>query len=104
MDALIGDTGFVGRTLLRQRGFGERFASRNIADIRGRDYDMVVCAAAPAAKWIADRDPEADLANIAALADHLAEITARRLILVSTVDVFPDSRGGTRQARSTRRA
>ena len=93
MDALIGVTGFVGGTLLRQRAFDHGFASADIADIRGGDYDLVVCAGAPAAKWIADGNPEADLANIKRLASCLADVLAARFILVSTVDVFARSAG-----------
>jgi nucleoside-diphosphate-sugar epimerase len=93
MDALIGATGYVGQTLLRQRAFEQQFNSKTIADIRGGDFGLMVCAGAPAQKWIADGNPEADLANLKALADHLAAAKAERVILISTVDVFPDSRG-----------
>ena len=93
MDALIGVTGFVGGTLLRQRAFDRGFASADIADIRGGDYGLVVCAGAPAAKWIADGNPDADLANIQRLAGHLAEVLAAQFILVSTVEVFAQSAG-----------
>ncbi|MDB5720628.1 MAG: hypothetical protein JWP15_1246 [Alphaproteobacteria bacterium] len=93
MDALIGRTGFVGTTLLRQRGFDRGFASADIEQIRGSAFDLLVCAGAPAAKWIADREPETDLANLRRLAGHLAEVSARKMILISTVDVFADSSG-----------
>lgn len=93
MDALIGATGFVGTTLLRQRAFGATFNSKTIAEIRGGTFDTIVCAGAPAAKWIADRDPQADRANLEALVDHLAAARAKCCILISTVDVFGDSCG-----------
>lgn len=93
MKALIGHSGFVGTTLKRQADFTAQYRSTDIDGIAGRDFDMVVCAGVPAQKWIADRDPEADIANIRGLADHLATITARGFVLVSTVDVFADSRG-----------
>jgi hypothetical protein len=93
VDALIGATGYVGQTLLRQRSFEHQFNSKTIGDIAGGDYGLLVCAGAPAQKWIADGNPEADLANLKALAGHLASVHAERAILVSTVDVFADSRG-----------
>ncbi|RSV12304.1 pyridine nucleotide transhydrogenase [Sphingomonas sp. ABOLF] len=93
MDALIGSTGFVGSTLLRQHSFGATYASANIAEIRGQEFDTIVCAGAPAAKWIADGNPEADIQNLQTMAAHLASASARRVILISTVDVFADSRG-----------
>lgn len=93
MDALIGHSGFVGSSLLRQRAFDRLYRSTDIEAIRGQTFDLAVCAGVPAQKWIADRDPEADLANIQRLAGHLAAMKADRFVLISTVDVYPDSRG-----------
>ncbi len=93
MDGLIGYTGYVGQTLLRQRGFDRLYRSTDIATIRGEHFDVLVVSGAPAAKWVADRDPEADHARLAGLAAHLDDVTADFVIVVSTVDVFADSRG-----------
>jgi len=49
---------------------------------------LVVCSAAPAQKWIANRDPVADLQNIDSLIAHLKTVTCNTFILISTVDVF----------------
>lgn len=87
-NALIGSSGYVGSTLLRQTGFDHLYRSSNIADIDGRDFDTVVCAAAPAQKWIANREPEADRRNIEKLIAHLDSVQCRQFVLVSTVDVF----------------
>lgn len=87
-DALIGFSGFVGSVLLRQTDFVGRFRSTNIAEVGDAEWDTVVCAAAPAAKWTANRDPEADRANIDALIAHLDRVRCRRFVLISTVDVF----------------
>lgn len=95
MQALIGHSGFVGSTLQRQAAFEARYRSSDIANIRGREFSQVVCAGVPAMKWIAERDPEADSANIRALFDHLATVSTPDFVLISTVDVFPDSRGKT---------
>jgi nucleoside-diphosphate-sugar epimerase len=91
--ALIGFTGFVGSTLLSQAPFGSLYRSTNIQEIRGRRFDLLVCAGAPAAKWIANREPEADRANLARLAAELETCQAERAVLISTVDVYPDSVG-----------
>lgn len=93
MKALIGHSGFVGSTLLRQTQFDSLYRSTDIAAIAGKAFDLVVCAGVPAKKWIAEQDPAADLANIERLAQHLAQLEARRFVLVSTVDVFADSFG-----------
>ena len=90
-DALIGHSGFVGTTLQRQRGFAHRFRSTDIETIRGRSFDTVVCAGAPAQKWIANREPAADAASIDALIGRLDTVACRRFVLVSTVDVFLDA-------------
>jgi hypothetical protein len=93
--ALIGHTGFVGGTLARAEPFDFGFNSRNIGEIAGRSYDKVVCAGAPAVKWLANKDPEADRASIAKLTDALERVETREFVLISTIDVYPDpaSRG-----------
>lgn len=93
MKALIGHTGFVGQSLKRQTTFDACYASGDIGTIAGQTFDLLVCSAAPAKKWIADREPEADLANIEMLAGHLKTATAKQIVLISTVDVFADCRG-----------
>lgn len=91
--ALIGSSGFVGSTLRLQRAFDAHFRSTDIATIRERSFDTVVCAGAPAQKWKANADPEADAATIDGLVAHLDTITCRTFVLISTVDVFADPAG-----------
>lgn len=88
MRALIGHTGFVGGNLLAQCRFDACYHSRNIDDIRGRSFDLVVCAGAPAAKWKANQEPDTDRACLARLMAALAEVKAREVVLISTVDVY----------------
>lgn len=90
---LIGYTGFVGGGLLRQRRFEEMYRSVNIEGIRGKEYGLLVCAGAPAAKWKANRDPEADWANLRRLIEALRTVRAERAVLLSTVDVFGEPWG-----------
>jgi len=86
--ALIGFTGFVGSTLIRQSHFDELYRSTNINEIRGKNFDLIVCAAAPAWKWLANKNPEDDYAKVSALIDSLSETGCSKFILISTVDVF----------------
>jgi len=86
--ALIGYTGFVGGNLLAQRGFDALFNSRNIEEIAGQSFDLIVCAGAPAEKWKANADPVRDRANIERLAGAVTRASATRFVLLSTVDVF----------------
>ena len=87
-NALIGYSGFVGSTVLKQAAFESLYRSTNIDDIEGQSFDMVVCAGAPAQKWIANREPEADLQKIDGLIARLKTIRCKAFILISTVDVF----------------
>ncbi|RXV73313.1 NAD(P)-dependent oxidoreductase [Burkholderia stabilis] len=92
-NALIGFSGFVGSTLLRQTSFDSLFRSTNIQDIEQRQFDVVVCAGAPAQKWLANREPAADRQTIDQLIAHLKTIQCKRFVLISTVDVFGDPVG-----------
>jgi len=87
-DALVGCSGFVGSTLRKQHRFDHHYRSTDIEAIAGRQFDVVACAAAPAQKWLANREPEADRKTIEALIAHLGTVTCRTFVLISTVDVF----------------
>lgn len=86
--ALIGYTGFVGSNLDAQASFDDHYNSKNIDAIRGQDYDLVVCAGAPAVKWLANRNPDEDWANLERLIEALKAVKAKTFILISTVDVY----------------
>lgn len=92
-NALVGFSGFVGSTLLRQAPFESLYRSTNIDEIDGRSFDTVVCAGASAQKWIANRNPEADRQKIEGLIAHLGTIRCQTFILISTVDVFKNPMG-----------
>ena len=91
--ALIGFTGFVGGTLLKQHPFEFSYRSTNICEIEHQSFDFVICAGAPAQKWIANKDPEGDLQKIEDLIGYLKTIQCNRFILISTVDVFQNPIG-----------
>ncbi|WP_445396777.1 NAD-dependent epimerase/dehydratase family protein [Zobellella sp. An-6] len=87
--ALIGYTGFVGSNIYNQAPFDEIFNSKNIDDVKGKEFDLVVCAGVPAVKWWANQNPEQDLAVITSLSAVYKTIKAKRFVLISTVDVYP---------------
>lgn len=91
--ALVGSSGFVGTTLQCQTEFDALYRSSNIQEIKGASFDRVICAAAPAQKWIANRQPDQDRENIESLIRNLGSINCRQFILISTVDVFMNSIG-----------
>ena len=86
--AIIGFSGFVGSTLLKQTPFESLYRSTNISDIEGQSFDTVVCAGAPAQKWIANQEPEADRHKIDGLIACLKTVNCKTFVLISTVDVF----------------
>jgi nucleoside-diphosphate-sugar epimerase len=90
---LLGWSGFVGSNLARQAEFDECYRSTDIDTIRGRSFSEIYCAAAPAAKWIANREPDQDLLNITRLMNALRHVKADRFILISTVDVYKTPQG-----------
>ena len=83
--ALIGATGFVGQNLRRDHDFTELYDSRIIAESAGKSFDVVVCAAAPGSMVAANRAPERDAATIDQIINHLSNLSAKRVILVSTI-------------------
>jgi nucleoside-diphosphate-sugar epimerase len=88
MRGLIGYTGFVGSNLMRQATFEKMFNSKNISDIKGEKFELLVCAGTPAVKWKANKNPVEDLATIELLIENLKEIECEHFVLISTVDVY----------------
>lgn len=86
--ALIGFSGFVGSNILIQDSFDDLYNSNNIKDIKGKSYDIIYCAGAYAAKWIANSKPEEDFINISRLINSLKEVNASKFVLISTIDVY----------------
>lgn len=86
--ALIGHTGFVGGNLKAQSQFTHLYNTSNIADIDGESFDLIVSSATPAEMWRANQDPAADMASIQALMDHLATVTAKQFVLISTISTY----------------
>lgn len=91
--ALVGYSGFVGQNLDQARAWTDRYNSKNFQAMAGQSYDLLVCAGVSAAKWLANKDPAADQAAIAALTDVLATVQVKTFVLVSTIDVYPDPCG-----------
>lgn len=88
--ALIGYTGFVGSNLLDAHGFDDLYNSSNIAEISGRDYDLVVSAGNRADSFRINNDGDADLIEIEKLVDTVLSAHIGKLVLISTVCVYPE--------------
>lgn len=89
-DALIGYTGFVGSNLYQQHPFNKVYNSKNIEEMVGNSFDLVVCAGVKAQKWFANTHPEEDLADIQSLMNVLRQVEIKRFVLISTIDVYPN--------------
>lgn len=92
-NALIGFTGFVGSSVMKQRNFNNFFRSSNIHEIQNRNFDFILCAGAPAQKWIANQNPTEDLEKIKNLIEYLSTVQCKKFVLISTVDVFKNPSG-----------
>ncbi len=91
--ALIGHSGFVGGNLLAKRSYDAIYRSSDIDTICGRSFEHVVCAGVQAVKWWANLNPEEDRSGILRLQEFLAGVQARRITLISTIDIYPTPSG-----------
>ncbi|OHV77115.1 NAD(P)-dependent oxidoreductase [Rhizobium sp. LCM 4573] len=94
VDALIGNTGFVGGHLLKQHAFTNSYNSRTIRDAKNKQFELVVCAAAPGSMFEANKFPERDEIQIKSLISSLSGITAKQFVLISTIAVLNDFQAG----------
>lgn len=91
-ESLVGSTGFVGSNLRASRPFEAEYHSTNVADAFGTSPDLLVYSGVPAAMYLANRNPEADLAVMKQARANIRAIAPKRLVLVSSIAVYPDSR------------
>lgn len=92
-DLLVGSTGFVGGNLAAKHTFAAACHSTDIAAQFGTKPELCVYAGVPAAMFLANADPEADLAVMASARENLRKIAPQRLVLISSIAVYADSRG-----------
>ena len=92
-DLLVGSTGFVGGNLLAKHTFAAVCHSSDITAQYGTRPDLCVYAGVPAAMFLANADPEADLAVMRAARENIRRIAPKSLVLISSIAVLADSRG-----------
>jgi len=91
--AIVGYTGFVGSNIFAQGKFDGAYNSRNIQDAYGTDPDLLVYAGMRAEKFLANAHPEKDYALVEEAERNIEYINARKVVLISTIDVFKDPMG-----------
>ena len=85
---LVGYTGFVGSNIAANHDFTWKINSKNKEEAFGKKPDLLVYAGLRAEKFLANKDPEADMAAIMEAMEQIKKINPKRLVLISTVDVY----------------
>lgn len=93
MNALVGYTGFVGSNLYASGQFEAVYHSKNIENAYGTHPKLLVYAGLRAEKYLAGHEPEKDLSQVCQAQKNIAAIGPENLVLISTIDVFKDSKG-----------
>lgn len=88
MDILVGYTGFVGSNLQMSYKFDELYNSKNINEAFNKNPDLLVYSGVRAEKFLANKEPELDKENINIAIENIKKINPRRLVLISTIDVY----------------
>lgn len=87
--ALVGYTGFVGSNINEQEQFDYVFNSKNINEAFGLNPDLLIYSGVPAEKFYANQNPEKDFDIIQNAIESIKKINPKKLVLISTVDVYP---------------
>ena len=93
VDFLVGSTGFVGSNLAGQHQFSGMFCSRNISHAFGQNPDLLVYAGVPSEMFTANNYPYRDKEIIIAAEENISRIAPKKLVLISTVAVYPETSG-----------
>ena len=92
-DLLVGSTGFVGGNLRHTHKFDAECHSVDVRDYYGSKPECCVYAGVPSAMFLANSEPEQDLMLMKEARENLRNIRPEKVILISTIAVFADSRG-----------
>ena len=90
--ALVGYTGFVGSNIYAAGKIDAAYNSKNIEEAYGTNPDLLIYAGLRAEKYLANKAPEKDMELIIQAEDNITKINPKKLVLISTIDVFKDPR------------
>jgi len=88
MKILVGYSGFVGSNICSQEKFDALFNSKNISDSFGLNPDLCIYSGVKAEKYVANLNPTEDLNHIEESFENIIKINPKKLVLISTVDVY----------------
>ncbi|SHI33166.1 RmlD substrate binding domain-containing protein [Butyrivibrio fibrisolvens DSM 3071] len=100
MTALVGYTGFVGSNIYAESdgNIDAVYNSKNIEDAYDTAPDLLIYAGLRAEKYLANNAPEKDMELIKQAEYNITRIKPKRLVLISTIDVFKDPVGVTEKS------
>ena len=93
MKILVGYSGFVGSNLILQTNFEGLFNSKNIKESYGSNPDILVYSGVSATKFLANENEKIDFKQIEMAINNIKLINPKKLILISTIDVYSNSMG-----------
>ena len=85
---LVGYTGFVGSNIASKYDFTWKINSKNKEEAFAKNPDLLIYAGLRAEKFLANKDPEADMAAVMEAMEQIKKINPGKLVLISTVDVY----------------
>ena len=91
--SIVGYTGFVGQNLCLSHQFDAKYNSKNISEAFGTRPDLLVYAGVRAEMFTANHFPEKDLENIKEATEIIRKINQKKLVLISTISVYPSFEG-----------
>lgn len=98
MVALVGYTGFVGSNIYAKGQIDKAYNSKNIGEAYGLQPDLLIYAGLRAEKYLANSAPQKDMELIEQAKENIERIAPKRLVLISTVDVWKEPNKKTEEA------
>lgn len=93
MKSIVGYTGFVGSNICRSTYFDKYYNTKNIDESFGTNPDLLIYSGIKAEKYIANKFPQKDYDHIAEAIKNIEKIAPKKLVLISTIDVYKNSDG-----------
>jgi nucleoside-diphosphate-sugar epimerase len=93
MKVLVGSTGLIGTTLQEKINFDLFYNSKNIKTFGDHDINgsTLYLSCLPATKWMVNKNIVGDTENMNLLIKTLSKFRYKKIILISTIDVYSDS-------------